>query len=79
MKTEKGNRKLAVTQSSSLFLLAGLVVMFFGAAITGQQLKDILILYAYFAGGVVGKDAAFMYGNSKEHEAAAKAPEVKVP
>lgn len=70
MKTEKGNRKVYIAQQSALFLLAGLLVMFFGAWITGQPLKDILVLYFYFAFGVVGKDAAFIYGNAKEHQAA---------
>jgi hypothetical protein len=76
MKTniERGQRKVAVARQSGLFLLAGLVIVCAAAYFCGLNLKDAAPLFFTFAAGITGKDTAFMWGNSKEHEAAATSP-----
>lgn len=60
---EKGNRKFATVFRAQLFLLLGLVVV--------GWLKLPADLYWAYVGGVAGNAASFMWGNSKEHAAAA--------
>ncbi len=61
----KGSRKLTESRETACILLVG-----FGAA---AYFKTDPQLFGMFALAVMGKSAGFMWGNAKEHQAAAQA------
>jgi len=74
MKIEKGDRKLAVTRQSAFLLLAGLLVTLTAAGYFKLDTATCVQAFVVYAGALFGKDSAFMWGNAKEHAAAAATP-----
>jgi len=69
MKIEKGDRKLAVNKNSAWFLLAGLLITLIAVGYFKMAADTCVQYYLIYAGALVGKDSAFMWGNAKEHTA----------
>lgn len=74
MKTGKGDRKLSVNRSSSLYLVLGLVLILFAAGTYKLDVAACAPLFFAFVAGIVGKDSAFVWGNAKEHASAKPTP-----
>jgi len=79
MKAEKGNRKLSVTRATALYMLAGLIVTLLASGYFKIDTATCVQAYLIFTAGLAGKDVAFVWGNSKEHEHAAKAEGTGTP
>jgi len=74
--TEPGSRKLAVARQTAIYLFIGLIGTLVASGYFKMETATCVQAYLIYAGALVGKDSAFMWGNSREHAAKAK-PEEK--
>lgn len=79
MKTEKGDRKLSVNRASAIYLVIGLVLILAGTGYFKLDVAACAPLFFAYVAGIVGKDSAFVWGNAKEHLAAASALKPPAP
>lgn len=63
----KGNRKKGSTRETHLLMTFGFIV----AACANRKVEPVV--FFYFCVGLAGALGAFVWGNAKEHEHAAKA------
>ena len=70
---EKGQRKVSVNRESACFLVIGLVLILIACGHWHMDLASGGAVFIAYCGGIVGKDAAFNFGNAKEHQANADA------